>query len=110
MATPETWPVLLAVGIAGPLIGAMAGFAAARVNAKPAEEQALTERFKALVDRLETERGHMEAEIVKLDRVARDLEIMVIHLMAWGERAVEVASEEGVRLPPRPKFHEMREG
>lgn len=89
--------VLLAVGVGGPLIGGLLTYLGTRVAAGPSIAQSLTARFSALVDRQEKERAKLEA-------VARDLEIMVVKLLAWSDEVVEIADERGLDLPPRPRF------
>ena len=114
MAAPDNWLVLLAVGIGGPLVGGLVTYLGTRTTARPSEEQSLTERFKALVDRQEVERQTLEAaraklelDVMKLERVAEDLEIMVVRLMAWSEQVTAAAEREGWDLPERPKFRHV---
>lgn len=94
------------------LSGRMAANAAIRASkaaAGPAAEEALTQRFNSLVDRMTEERLRLEREIEKQAKVATDLEVMVIRLVDWGDEVVARMALLGVEHPPRPRFQDISE-
>lgn len=106
---------LVAVAGASASVGGVFAVISARIAAGAPKSAALTEQFKALIDRQETERKALIDEFdwraleaakreEKLDRVASDLEAMVIRLIEWADEVTIIASRRGVELPPRPKF------
>lgn len=104
--TPAEWTAGIAViaALVGPLI-------TARVMRKPSADEALTKRFEALIDRQEEERQHLTADFEKrekkLERVAGELEVMVLRLIEWADEVTVKAKRRGVDLPPRPKFRDV---
>lgn len=79
------------------MISGLAALAVARIGSGPNSEQAATARFTALIDR-------QEAERVKLEKVAAELEVMVVLLLDWADQVEEKSEEADFELPPRPKF------
>ena len=95
-----SWGELLAPVLGGSIVSAAAAYLVAKITSGPTTEQALTAKFTALIDRQEHER-------VKLERVAADLEVMVIRLIDWADQVCEVAEDNDLEIPPRPKFAHM---
>ncbi len=104
--TAAEWTAAVAVvaALAGPLV-------TARIVRKPSADEALTKRFEALIDRQEEERQHLTADFEKrekkLERVAGELEVMVLRLIEWADEVAVTAKRRGVGLPPRPKFGDL---
>lgn len=114
MTLPE--PIIISAIAAGAAIfGSMVTILTARIMTGPGTSEAQTHKFTALIDRQETERKALIEEFEwrtfeqakreeKLERVASDLEAMVVRLIEWGDEVTIVATRRGVKLPPRPKF------
>lgn len=90
---PDNWLAL----VAGPLVGGLLTYFATRLTARPAAEQALTVKFTALIDRQEHER-------VKLEKIAAELEVMVVLMVDWADQVIDLAEANDLELPLRPKF------
>jgi hypothetical protein len=104
-------PSLIVVPFIAAIAGIIGGLLTARVTSKPATDEALTERFTALVDRQELERKNLVEDFdrreKKLEAVAADLEVMVIKLIEWADEVTVRGNQQGWILPPRPKFKHL---
>lgn len=109
-------PVIITSAVAGlaAIFGSAVTVLVARISAGPSTEDALTNRFEALVNRQEIERlalvKDFDAREAKLERVAADLEVMVIRFMEWADEVTVVAALHNVELPARPKFAHLGAG
>ena len=92
-----SWGELLAPVIGGSIVSAVAAFLVAKITSGPTTEQALTAKFTALIDR-------QEAERLKLEKIAGELEVMVVLLIDWADQVEDQAEVADFQLPQRPKF------
>jgi hypothetical protein len=98
-------PALITVGasIASGILGSVATILVSKITAGPAQEEALTKRFMALIEA-------QDRKIAKLERNLADLEVKIIRDDAWAEAAQVLAARRHVELPPRPKFSHFNGG
>lgn len=86
------------------LMSAIVVIRTAQIKTGPAADEALTNRIKAVDERMEAERVRLEGRIEDLEAQVGRLEIVLLRERAWGDEAGIAASRQGVKLPPRPQF------